>query len=65
LRAVEVMEAMGKVRHRKLALQSSAFLMTMAVPVLLHWAAQANAQAWGLLLLGVMAAGMALALAVS
>ena len=56
---------MDRLRHRKLALQSIAFLITMAVPVLLHWAAQADAQAWGLVLLGVVAAGMALALAVS
>ena len=56
---------MGQMRHRKLALQSIAFLITMAVPVLLHWAAQSDSQAWGVALLGVMAAGMALALAVS
>ena len=62
---MEGKEAMGQVRRRKLALQSIAFLITMAVPVLLYRTAQADAQAWSLVLLGMMAAGMALALAVS
>lgn len=52
-------------RRRRLACQSVAFLITMVTPMFLYWAARTEADGWVLILLGVMAAGMALAIGVS
>lgn len=53
------------IRQHRLAYQTAAFLTVMIVPVFLYWAAQAEANAWILVLLGVMTAGMTLALWIS
>lgn len=52
-------------RHRRLVCQSVAFLVIMIAPVFLHRAARVNATGGVLILLGVMAAGMALAIGAS
>jgi|GEM_PF-2146645 len=52
-------------RRNRLTYQSLAFLIMMIVPVFLYCAAKAEASEWLLILLGIMAMGMVLAMVVS